>query len=135
LQTAARLTLDSGKSLANGRFSVDRLLPQRGGRHIYTRALHFRTQRFPEEIMRTAIIIAIGLALLGLFVIIGRLSGLGLARLVPWFIVLWMLVAGVNLWIGVARAGYSFTEELPIFLIIFGIPAAAAIILARMLRG
>jgi len=85
--------------------------------------------------VRTAIIIAIGLALLGVFVIVGRVSGLGLARLVPWFVVLWMLVAGVNLWIGVARAGYSISEELPIFLIIFGIPAAAAIALSRVLRA
>ena len=88
-----------------------------------------------DAIVRTAIIIAIGLALLGVFVIVGRVSGLGLARLVPWFVVLWMLVAGVNLWIGVARAGYSISEELPIFLIIFGIPAAAAIVLSRFLRA
>jgi hypothetical protein len=36
------------------------------------------------------------------------------------------VVAAINMWIGVARAGYSFREELPIFLLIFLVPAAAA---------
>ena len=31
--------------------------------------------------------------------------------------------------IGVAQAGYSFTEEFPIFLLIFLVPAAAAILI------
>jgi hypothetical protein len=31
------------------------------------------------------------------------------------------------MWIGVAQAGYSFKEELPIFLLIFLLPAAAAV--------
>jgi hypothetical protein len=33
------------------------------------------------------------------------------------------------MWVGVARAGYSVAEELPIFLLIFGVPAALAILL------
>jgi hypothetical protein len=33
------------------------------------------------------------------------------------------------MWVGVAKAGYSFTEELPIFLLIFAVPAAVAIVL------
>jgi hypothetical protein len=36
-------------------------------------------------------------------------------------------VAAGNMWIGVAQAGYSFKEELPIFLLIFLLPAAAAV--------
>jgi hypothetical protein len=42
------------------------------------------------------------------------------------FVVVWSLVAAVNMWLGVARAGYSVAEELPIFLLIFGAPAALA---------
>ena len=42
------------------------------------------------------------------------------------FIALWLIAAGVNMWVGVAKAGYSVTEELPIFLLIFALPAAAA---------
>ena len=42
------------------------------------------------------------------------------------FLLAWLAIAGFNMWVGVARAGYSATEELPIFLLIFGVPAAAA---------
>jgi len=45
------------------------------------------------------------------------------------FITIWFVVAAVNMWIGIARAGYSFTEALPIFLLIFLVPAAAAILI------
>jgi hypothetical protein len=42
------------------------------------------------------------------------------------FLLVWLAVAGFNMWVGVARAGYTAGEELPIFLLIFGVPAAAA---------
>jgi hypothetical protein len=45
------------------------------------------------------------------------------------FLGLWFVIAAVNMWIGVARAGYPVTEELPILLLIFGLPAIAAIVL------
>ena len=45
------------------------------------------------------------------------------------FIVVWLAIAGANMWVGVARAGYSAAEELPIFLLIFGVPAVAALLL------
>jgi hypothetical protein len=78
--------------------------------------------------MRTAIIIAIGLVLLAIFLFGPRLLGrpdmtITGAKL---FIALWLLAALVNMWVGVSRAGYSVAEELPIFLLIFGLPAAAA---------
>lgn len=44
------------------------------------------------------------------------------------YVIVWLLVAGFNMWVGVAKAGYSVAEELPIFLLIFGVPAAAAIL-------
>jgi hypothetical protein len=84
--------------------------------------------------MRTLLIIVLGFVLLGVFVLIGRASSLGFTRLLSWFGALWFICAGVNMWIGVARAGYSFAEELPIFLLIFGIPVAAAILLVRFGR-
>jgi hypothetical protein len=43
------------------------------------------------------------------------------------FVALWLLAAGVNMWIGVSRAGYAFQEELPIFLLIFLLPVAVAV--------
>jgi hypothetical protein len=44
------------------------------------------------------------------------------------FIAVWFMIAAANMWVGVTKAGYSFSEELPIFLLIFGVPAAAAIL-------
>ncbi|MCI0562463.1 MAG: hypothetical protein MN733_28590 [Nitrososphaera sp.] len=43
------------------------------------------------------------------------------------FLPIWLVVALVNMWIGVAQAGYSVSEELPIFLLIFAVPGAAAV--------
>jgi hypothetical protein len=79
--------------------------------------------------MRTAIIIVGGIVLLGLFALAGwRLGGgpqstMTAAKL---FIPVWLAVALINMWLGVSRAGYSVAEELPIFLVIFAIPAIAA---------
>jgi uncharacterized membrane protein YwaF len=78
--------------------------------------------------MRTAIIIAIGFVVLAAFVLLPKVAGrpewsaVG-AKL---FIALWLIAALVNLWIGVSRAGYTVLEELPIFLLIFALPAAFA---------
>jgi len=79
--------------------------------------------------MRSVIIVAAGLIIGALFLLAGRLLGRGpetLALGAKLFIALWFIAAAANLWIGVAKAGYSFMEELPIFLVIFGVPAAAA---------
>ncbi len=82
--------------------------------------------------MRTAIFIFAGFALLALLLAIARSLKPGIAGAaavtVPGFIVLWGLIAGVNMWIGVSQAGYGVMEELPIFLIIFLLPTAAALL-------
>lgn len=39
------------------------------------------------------------------------------------------MIAGANMWIGVAKAGYSVAEELPIFAAIFILPAAVGLLL------
>jgi len=78
--------------------------------------------------VRTALIILGGLVLLGIAVGVGRALG-GAGAMVTGakiFIPVWLALAGLNMWIGVARAGYSVMEELPIFLAIFAIPAAVA---------
>ncbi len=43
------------------------------------------------------------------------------------FVAIWFVAAASNMWIGVSQAGYSFREELPIFLLIFLLPAAVAV--------
>ena len=83
--------------------------------------------------MRTALFLVAGLLLLAAALLLGRLFSANYpgATVVATaaFVALWFVIAGANMWVGVARAGYSVTEELPIFLLIFGLPAAAAIIL------
>ena len=43
------------------------------------------------------------------------------------FVAIWFVAAASNMWVGVSKAGYSFEEELPIFLLIFLVPAAVAV--------
>jgi hypothetical protein len=87
-------------------------------------------------------VIGIGFALLGLSMLIGRFAGgssTAMAPAVPAFLPIWLIGAGVNLWIGVSKAGYSVREEAPIFLLVFAVPAAVLKIpppiLALLLAG
>ena len=83
--------------------------------------------------MRTSLFLIAGLLLLAAFLLLGRLfsTNYAAATLVATvaYVALWCIVAGANMWIGVAKAGYSAAEELPIFLLIFGLPATVAILL------
>ena len=90
--------------------------------------------------MHTIKVIAGGFLLLGVFLLFGRWIGGGgsaaVARAASYFIPVWLIAAGVNLWLGVARAGYSVAEEAPIFLVVFAVPAAAAgLVWWRFSRG
>jgi hypothetical protein len=83
--------------------------------------------------MRTALFLLAGFLLLAVALILGRLfsenfPGATLAATAA-FVLIWFALAGANLWVGVAKAGYTFMQELPIFLLIFGVPAAAAVVL------
>jgi hypothetical protein len=79
--------------------------------------------------MRTALIVGGGLVLLAGCVLLDRwLSGTGATRFaIGLFIPVWLVIAGVNMWFGVARAGYSLREELPVFALIFLVPSLAAV--------
>jgi hypothetical protein len=49
---------------------------------------------------------------------------------------LWVIGAGINMWLGVTKAGYSVVEELPFFLLVYAVPSAAALwIWRRYSRG
>jgi hypothetical protein len=83
--------------------------------------------------MRTGLFLIAGFLLLAASFILARLfsnyfGSSGLAATSS-FLVLWFALTSFNMWIGVARAGYPTAEELPIFLFLFGIPAAAAILI------
>lgn len=75
-----------------------------------------------------------GLVLLGLFLLLARswgsdpsIKGVAAKAFIP----VWLTISLVNLWIGVQYAGYTVLQELPILAIIFGIPAAAAVLVIR----
>ena len=79
--------------------------------------------------MRTAVIILGGVVLYGLFALAGWRFGSGsrgLAAASIGFVAIWFVIALANTWVGVTRAGYSVAEELPIFAVIFLVPAAVA---------
>ena len=80
--------------------------------------------------MRTLIIILGGLVVLGLALLLARwIGGTGTGATITAakvFLPIWMVVALVNMWMGVARAGHSVAEEFPIFLLIFAVPAVVA---------
>jgi hypothetical protein len=82
--------------------------------------------------MRTALFLLAGFLLLAASLIVGKLfssnyPGATTAATV-FFLALWLVVAAFNMWVGVARAGYSIAAELPIFALIFGVPALAAVL-------
>jgi hypothetical protein len=89
--------------------------------------------------MHMILVIAGGAGLLGIFLLFGYLwagpsAGLALAAKV--FVPVWALVALVNLWVGVTRAGYTVREELPILVVVAAVPIALAALVAwQMSRG
>jgi hypothetical protein len=80
-------------------------------------------------------VIAGGLLLLGLFVLGGRFLSAGtpmagMATAARWFVPVWLIGAAINMWVGVAKAGYSVAEEAPIFLVVFAVPTVVAVLVA-----
>jgi hypothetical protein len=82
--------------------------------------------------MRTGLFLLSGFLLLAASLIVGKLfsanypGGTTVATVL--FVIVWLVLAGANMWVGVARAGYSVAAELPIFALIFGLPVAVAIL-------
>jgi hypothetical protein len=82
--------------------------------------------------MRTGLFLLSGFLFLAASLIVGKLfsanypGGTTVATVL--FVVLWFVIASANLWAGVAKAGYSIGDELPILALIFGVPAAVAIL-------
>jgi hypothetical protein len=83
--------------------------------------------------MRTILFLLVGCLLLTASALLGKLfssnyPGAAYTATLT-FVVVWLLISGANLWVGVARAGYTLSEEAPIFALIFGVPAIVAIFL------
>jgi len=77
--------------------------------------------------MRTALFLVAGFMFMGVCLILGKLfapqypDAPRLAAIA--YVAAWLVVAAANMWMGVAKAGYTIGEELPIFLLIFAVPA------------
>ena len=86
--------------------------------------------------MHTAIVIALGFGLLAACAAIGRVMGgaIGFSRAMLVFLPLWLVGAGINMALGVKTAGYSVSDEFPIFLLVFAVPAVAALLLWWRIR-
>jgi hypothetical protein len=81
-------------------------------------------------------VIAGGFVLLALCLVVGRLMGGAdqsavVARAALVFVPIWLVGAGINMWVGVSKAGYSVKEEAQIFLVVFLIPAVVALLIWR----
>ena len=82
--------------------------------------------------MRTGLLLLSGFLFLAGSLIVGKLFSsnypAAATAATVLFLVTWLLIAAANMWVGVARAGYSVATELPIFALIFAVPAAAAVL-------
>jgi hypothetical protein len=81
--------------------------------------------------MHTVIVVVMGLVVLGACLLAGHALGAsaGVTRATLVFLPLWFVGAGINLLIGVRSAGYPLADEVPVFALVFAIPAAAALLI------
>jgi len=82
--------------------------------------------------VRTAQFLLVGGLLLAASVLLGRLFEAEFPQQARWvartaFLAVWAALTLFNLWVGVSRAGYSLAEEVPVFLVLFGLPAVACL--------
>lgn len=82
--------------------------------------------------MRTGLFLLSGFLLLAASLILGKLFSANYPGATTvatvLFVALWFAIAVINMWVGVAKAGYTIAEELPILALIFGVPAGVAIV-------
>ncbi|MEP7009111.1 MAG: hypothetical protein ABJC13_02200 [Acidobacteriota bacterium] len=83
--------------------------------------------------MGTGLFLLAGFLLLAVSLLLARPFSQNYPASTTWatavFIMLWLALTVFNLWVGVTKAGYSTREELPILLLLFGVPAAVALVI------
>lgn len=86
--------------------------------------------------MHTIIVLATGFAILALMIFGGKLLGApqGMNQAALAFLPVWFIGAGINMYVGVKKAGYSVAEETPMFFLVFSVPAAAALLCWWLIR-
>ena len=89
--------------------------------------------------MHIVLVMIGGILQLGIFLLFGWLWGnnaAAMALAAKIFVPFWLVVVAVNMWVGVAHAGYSVKDEFPILLANFLIPTIVAGIAAwQLARG
>ena len=87
--------------------------------------------------MRTPLFLLTGFLLLAASFILGKQFSsnypAAMTTATVAFVALWLAIAAFNMWTGVAKAGYSASEELPVFALIFLVPAVAAVLVKRFI--
>ena len=82
--------------------------------------------------MRTVLFLVSGLLFMASVLIVAKLFSGHLPSAPNWAVALglgvWLAVTAANMWIGVSKAGYSVADELPILLLLFAVPAVAAVL-------
>lgn len=84
--------------------------------------------------MHSLKIIAGGFALLAICLLLGWRASrtnptAGFARAARLFLPVWLLASAINMWFGMRHRGYSFAEEVPVFVVVYLIPAATAMLI------
>jgi hypothetical protein len=87
--------------------------------------------------MRTPLFLLTGFLLLAAFFILGKQFSsnypAAMTTATVAFVALWLAIAAFNMWTGVAKAGYSASEELPVFALIFLVPAITAVLVKGLI--
>ena len=80
--------------------------------------------------MHTVYVLLAGFSVLAVLVAAGRIfagaSAMGTMAIA--FLPIWFIGAGINMYIGVKKAGYSVADEAPVFSLVFLVPAAVALL-------
>jgi hypothetical protein len=86
--------------------------------------------------MYTLMAIGGGLAVLVVLLLLTRLiwGATAVAKAALVFIPIWAVIAAIYVGLGVTQYGYSVTQELPMFVLDFGVPAVVALLVWRWLR-
>ncbi|MBO6850738.1 MAG: hypothetical protein JJ867_09785 [Marinobacter sp.] len=84
--------------------------------------------------MRTVFVIVGGIVLWAVITGLARLFNDQASR--SWtpvgiFAAVWLAITSWNIWVGVTQAGYTFMQELPIFLVTYLLPLTVAVVVKR----
>jgi hypothetical membrane protein len=81
--------------------------------------------------MHTVMMVVGGLAALGIFILAAVLLRRRIADGARVFIWPWLAVSLINMLVGVYWANIPYGVEIPVFILVFGVPAAVAWVIVR----